>query len=60
MSRVTFIEENFDSILFEKGLRRTFYVDTTEDGLPYYREKIIEVQSYTEDVKPWWKKKIKK
>jgi hypothetical protein len=53
-------QQSYDLELAEKGLRRIYRIEFTDDFKPIHREHIIKIDEYTVERTPWWKKPTQK
>ena len=60
MGKVERPQHVYDAELDEKGLRRTYRVEFTDDFKPVHRELIVKIADFTAERTPWWKRKAPK
>jgi hypothetical protein len=60
MAKVERPQHVYDAELAEKGLRRIYRIEFTDDFKPIHREMIIKIAEFTAERIPWWKQKKKK
>jgi hypothetical protein len=60
MAKVERPQQSYDLELAEKGLRRIYRIEFTDDFKPIHREHIIKIDEYIVERTPWWKKKTQK
>jgi hypothetical protein len=60
MAKIERPQHVYDAELAEKGLRRIYRVEFTDDFKPIHRECIINIKDYAEERTPWWKQKAPK
>jgi hypothetical protein len=60
MAKIERPQHVYDTELAEKGLRRIYRIEFTDDFKPIYRELIIKLEEFTAERTPWWKQKAPK
>ena len=56
MVKVARPQQSYDAELAEKGQRRCYRTEFTNDCRPIYREYIMETAQFAAEKIPWWKK----